>query len=86
MKTIDIEICLGTVCFVMGSSRLQELGESLPEKFGDRVRVTYVRCLGACNNSNNFSRAPYVRIDGEIISSATEESIMRVLSGKVNHG
>ena len=39
MKNIEVKICSGTTCFVMGSSFLSELYEIIPQKYGDRVTV-----------------------------------------------
>lgn len=86
MKPVDIQICLGTTCFVMGGGHLQDLAETLPRRFGDKVQVTCVRCLGACDQSAKFSQAPYVSIDGEILSNATESAIMEQINRKVAHG
>ena len=38
-KKIEIEICLGTTCFVMGASDLQELMDIIPSKYGDDVEL-----------------------------------------------
>ena len=45
-KKISVKVCLGTTCFVMGSSNLQELIETVPAKYGDKVEVSGVPCLG----------------------------------------
>ena len=34
MEKIKVDVCLGTTCFVMGGSHLQELTEILPKKYG----------------------------------------------------
>ena len=36
-KKIDVKVCLGTTCFVMGASNLQELMDLVPKKYGDKV-------------------------------------------------
>lgn len=84
MKTIDVEICLGTTCFVMGAGYLQELNDTLPKEFGDKVKVTCVRCLGLCEKSEKFSQAPYVKVDGEVISGATKEKVYEAVERALN--
>ena len=86
MKPVDIQICLGTTCFVMGGGHLQELAETLPRKYGDKVHVSCVRCLSACDQAAKFSQAPYVKVDEEIISNATEAAILAAINRKVAHG
>ncbi len=58
---ISVKVCLGTTCFVMGSANLQELIEIVPAKYGDKVDVSGVPCLGLCSVDWEFSKAPYVK-------------------------
>ena len=46
METIEVKICSGTTCFVMGSSFLNELYDLIPQKYGDKVVVSQSLCLG----------------------------------------
>ena len=39
MKEINVNVCLGTTCFVMGGTYLNELLEIVPKKYGDKVKV-----------------------------------------------
>lgn len=73
---ISVKICSGTTCFVMGSSYLNELYDLLPQKFGDKVVVEPSLCLGQCSQADNHSKAPYVKINDEIISEATVQKIV----------
>ena len=73
---ISVKICSGTTCFVMGSSYLNELYELLPQKFGDKVVVEPSLCLGQCSQSDKHSKAPYVKINDEIISEATVQKVI----------
>lgn len=86
MKPIDVKICLGTTCFVMGSGYLQNMADSLPKTYGEKVNASCVRCLGICNQADNFSKAPYVSIDDEVISEATQEKVIEAIESKLNHG
>lgn len=76
MKTIEIKMCLGTTCFVMGSSNLQSLAEIVKERYGDRVKVVRSSCLGICSTDWASSRAPYVKVNDEIVVEATVEKIL----------
>ena len=76
MSKIKIEICAGTTCFVMGGSSLQDLADLLVEKYGDKVEVKASPCLGMCSQNSEYSAAPYVRVAGEIVSSATVEKVI----------
>ena len=76
MKKIEVKVCLGTTCFVMGSSNLQSLTEMIPQKFGDKVEVSGSPCLGVCSTNWEFSKAPYVKVNDEIIQEAPVEKVL----------
>ncbi len=83
MEKIKVKVCLGTTCFVMGAAQLQELMELVPKKFGDRVEVTGNPCLGLCSIDWEYSRAPYVKIDDDIIVEATVEKVLNAIERKL---
>lgn len=83
MEKINVKVCLGTTCFVMGSSNLQELIDAVPAKYGEAVDVSGVPCLGLCSIDWEYSRAPYVKVDEEIIYEATVEKVLSVIDKKL---
>ncbi len=82
MKKINVSICLGTTCFVLGSSKLQNLEDYLPEHMLPFVEIQGVPCLNLCTNFK-YPKAPYVQVDNEIISEATVEKILACIASKV---
>ena len=76
MKKVSVKVCLGTTCFVMGSANLQELIEIVPAKYGNQVDVSGVPCLGLCSVDWEFSKAPYVKVNNEVIKEATVEKVL----------
>lgn len=84
MAKVQVKVCLGTTCFVMGSSSLQELTEQVAKKYGDKVEVTGSSCLGLCSVNWAYSKAPYVKVDDEVIAEATVEKVMAEIAKKVN--
>lgn len=76
MKKITVKVCLGTTCFVMGSSNLQSLNDIVKEKYGDTVTVEGSPCLGVCSTNWEFSKAPYVKVENEIVQEATVEKVL----------
>lgn len=84
MEKIKVDVCLGTTCFVMGGSHLQELTEILPRKYGDKVEVNGSTCLKMCSNNTEYSKAPYVRVNDEIISEATTEKVVEKINEILN--
>ena len=76
MKKVEVKVCLGTTCFVMGSSNLQSLTELIPQKYGDKVDITGSACLGVCSTNWEFSKAPYVKVNDEIVQEETVEKVI----------
>ncbi len=76
MEKVSVKVCLGTTCFVMGSANLQELIDIVPAKYGDKVDVSGVPCLGLCSVDWEFSKAPYVKVNNEVIKEATVEKVL----------
>lgn len=68
MEKLQVRICAGTACFVMGGSWLESLEENLPEALRDHVEVVAVPCLGYCKN-RDYGKAPYVMVGGEVLSA-----------------
>jgi len=85
MEKLKVKVCLGTTCFVMGSSNLQELIDTVPAKYGEAVDVTGVPCLGLCSIDWEYSRAPYVKVDDEVIYEATVEKVLSVIDNKLGY-
>ena len=59
-KKISVKVCLGTTCFVMGSSNLQELIETVPKKYGDMVEVAGVGVAMANGRDELKAVADYI--------------------------
>ena len=76
---------MGTTCFVMGASNLQNLLENVPQKYGDKVEVTGEPCLGLCSIDWEYSKAPYVKVDEEIIKEATVEKVINAIERKLGN-
>lgn len=80
---ILVELCFGTTCFVMGASKLQELESIIPPQYRNRVDIKAHTCLDLCKNST-YMKAPFVKIDGEIIPEATVEKVLMTIERKIN--
>ncbi len=83
MEKISVKVCTGTTCFVMGGSNLQELHEIVPRKYGDKVEVVATNCLGLCSINWESSKAPYVKVDDDIINEATVEKVIAAIDKKL---
>ena len=76
MAKVEVKVCLGTTCFVMGGSNLQELNDIIPQKYGDKVELSAANCLGLCSINWEYSKAPYVKVNEEVVSEATAEKVI----------
>ena len=85
MKKIDVKVCLGTTCFVMGSAQLQELMDIVPKKYGESVNVVGHPCLGLCSINWEFSKAPYVKVNNETVTEATVDKVMTEIERQLNN-
>ena len=75
MQKIKVEICVGTTCFILGASELQDLERYLPEELRERVEVTGAACLGMCKD-DNYGQAPFVRVGRQIVSNASVATVI----------
>lgn len=81
MKKIKVSICTGTACYVMGASELLLLGENLPEKLRNAVEIEGVPCIEQCHGGMK-KHPPYVKIDEELIPSATLQTVISKIEEK----
>jgi len=79
MAKVEVKVCMGTTCFVMGGNNLQELNDIIPRKYGDKVNVTGSNCLGLCSINWEYSRAPYVTVNDEVVYEATVEKVLTAI-------
>ncbi len=82
MKTVKVEICFGTTCHIMGGAELLEIEESLPEHISPYVDIHGIGCLDFCMEQN-FGKAPFVRVNGEVFADMTKEKLMNIIQDKV---
>ena len=85
MAKVEVKVCLGTTCFVMGGSNLQELNEIIPQKYGDKVELYAANCLGLCSINWEYSKAPYVKVNEEVVSEATLEKVLEEIDKQLGN-
>lgn len=85
MQKIEVRICLCTTCFVMGAPDLQNLKAIVAQKFGDSVTVTAGNdCLESDPSSFEYSQAPYVKVNGIIVTKATIKKVTDEIERQLN--
>ena len=85
MAKVEVKVCLGTTCFVMGGSNLQELNDIIPQKYGEKVEITGANCLGLCSINWEYSKAPYVKVNEEVVSEATVEKVLEEIDKQLGN-
>ena len=82
MAEIDLKICMGTMCYVMGGAELKSVTESLPDDIKEHVRVSYAPCLGKCDNAGE---PPYVELNGRVIARVSRSNLIQMLKEEVEN-
>ncbi|TKG90470.1 hypothetical protein EYV94_23995 [Puteibacter caeruleilacunae] len=77
-KKVQVKICFGTHCYVMGGSHLEMLEESLPAELKDYVEVSGSPCFGHCEEKT-AGTPPFVEVNGTIIEKANIELIINYI-------
>lgn len=83
MEKIKVNICTGTTCFVMGSSKLQNFEEIMPRSWKEFVDIRLKPCLNLCQN-NKYNKSPYVTIDEEVLTEVTLEKLLDAIEKKLS--
>ncbi len=83
MAKVNVKICMGTTCFVMGSSQLQDLVDIVNKRYGEDVVVVGSTCLNYCTDNSEYSKAPYVKVDDVIIQEATIDKVLQEIDRKL---
>lgn len=85
MTKIVVDVCLGTLCFVMGGSAFEMMAEELPDDLKNRVIIKGMNCPGYCNSQSN-GRPPFVKVNGQLITEANVNKVIEFIRKEVNHG
>ena len=75
MKTLTVELCMGSSCFARGNAKALEYLEAFIESnnIGEFVELTGHLCLGIC------SAGPNMRIDGKLYQNVRPEAVVELL-------
>ena len=84
-EIIDVEICTGTTCFVMGAGHLLNLSKELPERLKSHVNISGSHCLGNCSNPAD-GKPPFATVNGRLIANATAEGLIAACDQELAKG
>lgn len=82
MGKIEVKICMGTMCYVMGGAELKSIVASLPKEIKEAVNISYSPCLETCNNAGE---PPYIQVNGRIISRVSKANFIQILKEEIKN-
>lgn len=93
-KKIEVQICTGTTCYVMGASDILTLEDYLPEALKDSVEISGATCLGLCKTdysaegkkSSKKYKPPFVKVCGKLIERASLDKVLEAVNAEYNGG
>lgn len=82
MKKIDVKICMGTTCFIMCNSELEEIEKEIEPETAQYVRISGTSCLNLCKNVE-YRIIPCATVDGEIIENVDKTKLLAAIKNAV---
>ncbi|MFO3726850.1 hypothetical protein [Butyricimonas sp. Marseille-P3923] len=76
MEKVNLKICVGTMCYVMGGAELRDVIESLPQNITEHLNVSYSPCLGC---SKGEEAPPFIEINGKRVAGVSKNSLIRII-------
>lgn len=74
-EKVQVQICVGTACHIMGAADLVVIEDLLDRSLRDRVEIAGVACMGLCKDEAS-GKPPFVVIDGQTLSEATLAKVL----------
>ena len=76
---IEVEIFCGMTCYMLGNARILNIGAHLPEKWLPHIELMVSPCPVDCG-CLDLAKAPFARINGQLIQNATLESVCAAIT------
>ncbi len=71
---LEVKICTGTACYVMGGSDLFFIEEKLSDEERKKVKVEFVPCLGYCKSGKG--KPPFVLVNGKVYEKVIDIDVL----------
>jgi len=82
MEKVDLKICVGTMCYVMGGAELRATVESFPLNILEHLNVSYSPCLGC---GNDKQAPPFIEINGKRIAGVSKNSLIQIVKEEIRN-
>jgi hypothetical protein len=80
---IEVEIFCGMTCYMLGNARILNIGAHLPEKWLPHIELMVSPCPVDCG-CLDLAKAPFARINGQLVQNATLESVCAAITEIMN--
>lgn len=78
---INLKICVGTMCYVMGGAELKDAAESLPPEVKEHLNITYSPCIG-CEEG---LQPPFIEINGKKIAGVSKINLIQIVKEEIRN-
>lgn len=82
MEKIQLKLCAGTMCYVMGGAQLMEIEDLLSPEEKEHIEIALSPCLQKCNGKEN---PPFAELNGKIIAGASKEILLRIIKEEIRN-
>ncbi len=83
-EKIQVKICTGTNCYVMGGADLLTLEDNLSEELLSQVEIEGSNCLGYCKDGSS-GKAPFVMVNDKLITGANITALIDKIKNIVDN-
>lgn len=82
MGKIDLKICVGTLCYVMGGAELYDAIDSLPPEIKEQLDIAFSSCFGSCEEKQE---PPFVELNGKKIGGVTKSILLQKINEELGN-
>ena len=79
---MELKICMGTMCYVMGGAELRSVVDTLPDNISRTISVSYSPCLGMCDK---IGEPPYVELNGRIVGGVNKTTLIQIIKEELSN-
>lgn len=80
---MNVKICVGTTCHLMGASTLIESLELLENNIKSKIKIEYATCFSACQGT--FT-PPVIKINDNFFGNMTPENFRKLIITTIAEG
>lgn len=83
MRKVEVNICTGTTCYILGGSRYLMLSDNLTDEVLSRVNIIGSPCMGYCNSEGPKRKLPCITIGGTTYHGLSLDQVVKTVSEAV---